>query len=75
MVISEYKGTDVLLLLAGAGVLLRAGCRTSGDLYPFLQLHTEPTMAQKLSGPLLLFGRKKARHPARPNLSFFVFQV
>lgn len=73
--ISEYKGTDKLLLLAGTGELLREGCRTSADLFPSLQLHTEPTMAQKPSGLLLLFGRKKARHPARPNLSFFVFQV
>ena len=44
---------------------------------PFLplQLHNELTMAQKLSVLLLLFGRKKAHHLARPNLSFFVFQV
>lgn len=77
IVTSECKGTDILLLRAGAVELpLQASdCTEDRPLFLPLQLHNELTMAQKLSVLLLLFGRKKAHHLARPNLSFFVFQV
>lgn len=56
-------------------VLELLSCPLKTDPFLPLQLHNKLTMAQKLSVLLPLFGRKKAHRLARPNLSFFVFQV
>lgn len=58
-------------------VYWRLGARGEGGLCPLncsctLNSHTGRDAVSVL---LLLFGMKKAGLPARPNLSFFVFQV